>query len=140
MVSVFSVSYLFLQSPLHTPPTIPNCTSANFHLHISSPYMFTKPSLQSPLTLPSSITQPFFVSLFLHTVILATPNKCFLLSQPFSRFRLCQELNEQVHFVWTDTVVISPCFPEAWTGITALAITDSSLLRLTILVYCSSCF
>ena len=38
-------------------------------ISISQPYSFTKLSLQSPLTLPSSITQQFFISLFLRTTV-----------------------------------------------------------------------
>ena len=39
------------------------------------PYLFTKSSLQSPLTLPSSKPQQFFTSLFLRTIILTIYTK-----------------------------------------------------------------
>ena len=38
-------------------------------IYIFRPYLFTKPSLQFPLTLPFSIPQQFFTSLFSHTAI-----------------------------------------------------------------------
>ena len=46
--------------------------------------------------------------------------------------------SEYVSLVWTDAVVISPCFPKARTGITAFTITDSQSLRLIKLLYCNS--
>ena len=38
--------------------------------------------------------------------------------------------NERGSFVRTDTLLIFPCFLEAWIEINALTITDSSFLRL----------
>ena len=55
--------------------------------------------------------------------------KSIALPQPFNQFRVCQESNEQGSLVWTDTVLITPCFPEAWVGVTVLTVTDSLSLR-----------
>lgn len=41
----------------------------------SPPFFFTKPSLQSPPKLPSARYQPFFILLFLYTVMLTIPSK-----------------------------------------------------------------
>ena len=51
-----SLSYLCIQPPLQSPPIIRSFTSVNFRLDITS--------LQSPRTLPSSIPQQFFISIF----------------------------------------------------------------------------
>ena len=63
--------------------TIHSSTSANFYLHIP-PYLFTKPSSQSPLTLPFPLLQQFFTSLFSRTAIPAIPTqRAFSLPQPW---------------------------------------------------------
>ena len=85
------------------------------------PYLSTKSSLLSPLTLPSTIPQQFFTSLFLRTTIPTIYTKSISLIQPFIQFRLRQG---------TDIVLISPFFLIVWTVITGLMITDSLSLRL----------
>ena len=63
MVDIFHFhSPIFSQ--LQSPPKIRSSTSAIFYL-IFRPNLFVKSSLQSPLTLPSSISQQFSTSLFL---------------------------------------------------------------------------
>ena len=73
-----------------------------------SPYLFIKLSLESPLTLPSSIPQQFFTSLFLRTAIPKIYIKSISL---FTRFRLRRGANEKGSRVRTDTVLIS-LFPQ----------------------------
>ena len=85
------------------------------------PYLSTKSSLLSPLTLPSTIPQQFFTSLFLCTTIPTIYTKSISLIQPFIQFRLRQG---------TDIVLISRFFLIVWTVITGLTITDSLSLRL----------
>lgn len=73
-------SFIFATLLVHTtmltiPPTIPSFTSVNFHPPFSSHYLFTKPSLQTLATLPSSIRQPFLAFLFSHIVIITIPTK-----------------------------------------------------------------
>ena len=53
-----------------TLPLLQSILTSLFH-----PYLFTKSSLQFPLTLPSYITQQFFTSLFLRTIIPTTCTK-----------------------------------------------------------------
>ena len=64
----FSEPYSCKQPPLHSPPKIRSSTSVNFHLPIHL-CLFTNSSLQSPLTLPSSIPHQFLTFLVLHTNI-----------------------------------------------------------------------
>ena len=61
----FSEPYSCKQPPLHSPPKIRSSTSVNFHLPIHL-CLFTNSSLQSPLTLPSSIPHQFLTFLVLH--------------------------------------------------------------------------
>ena len=100
------------------------------------PHLFTKSSLQSSLTFPSSIPQQFCTTSFLRTTIPTIYTKNIFLPQPFSQFRLHQGTRELGNLVRTDTVLISPFFLKVWTAMTGLAKTDSSLLRLRKLVYC----
>ena len=76
--SIFNTKHA-LQSHFHYPTCAYN-HPFNLHQKIVSPlqliftslfhpYLFTKSSSQSPLTLPSSIPQQFFISVFLHTAI-----------------------------------------------------------------------
>ena len=71
----FFATLLAHTTMLTIPPTIPSFTSVNFHLPFSSHYLFTKPSLQTLATLPSSIRQPFLAFLFSHIVIITIPTK-----------------------------------------------------------------
>ena len=80
-------------------------TAVLLHLSFSSifhPYLFTKSSLQSPLTLPSYITQQFFnfSSFCVQPSQQSTP-KIFSLPQTFRQFRLCRKLG---NIVRTDIV------------------------------------
>ena len=95
-----------------------------------------QPHLNSP-TLPSSILQPFFISLFLRKAIPTIPIK-----NPFTY--LCHTTNsgfvkgsvsEVVLRGWSDTILISPHFPEAWAGITVLTITNFLSLRFNISLF-----
>ena len=75
--SIFTTRFV-LQPSLQYPPTIPFSTSAMFHLPISPPHVFPKPSLQSLPKLPFSIPhQPFFNSLLVHTTIPTVSIKIF---------------------------------------------------------------
>ena len=56
-----------------------------------SSYFFITSVLKSPLTLPSSVPQQFFIFLFLCTGIRIICKKVFSLPQSFSQFRLRQE-------------------------------------------------
>ena len=67
----FLPPYLFIKSHKQSLPTILSSISTNFH----PPFFFTKPSLQSPPKLPSARYQPFFVLLFLYTVMPTIPSK-----------------------------------------------------------------
>ena len=100
------------------------------------PYLFIKSSLQSPLTLPSSIPQQFFTSLFFRTAIPTIYIKSISLPQPFSQFRLCQGANKKDSRARTDSALISLFFLKVWTGMTGITIPDSLLLSLGKLVYC----
>ena len=92
------------------------------------PYLFTKSSLQSPLTLPSSISQQFYTSFFVCTTIPTIYTKMFSLPQPLCQFRLPQGTKVLGGLLRTATF-----FFKVWTG---LIITDSLSLRLWKLVYC----
>ena len=120
----FSQTYLYILST-KSPSKINSSISANFYIPIP-PYLFTKPSLRSQLTLAFSILQQFFTSLFLRTAIPAIPTpKTFSLTQPWESLddRLCFNLS---------------LLPWSWTGTKELTITDSLSLRLSKLMYCRS--
>ena len=61
--------------------------------------------------------------------------KQFPLPQPLNQFKLFQRTNEQVSHVWTDTDLISTCFPKAWTRKAALTINYFLLFILSKFVY-----
>ena len=73
----FSQHYLCIQLPLKFPPKILSSTSVNFQqtLEPITPLLLTKSFVQSLLTLPSTILQQFFASLFLRTTIPAIYTK-----------------------------------------------------------------
>ena len=77
-------------------------------ISLFSPYLFAKSSLQSLLTLPSSMPQQFFSSLFLRITIPTIYPKTFALPQPFSQFRLHEGTIELGSLARTETVLISP--------------------------------
>ena len=64
----FPQDHLCIQPMLQSPPKNRSSTSVNFY-YLFHPYLFTKTSLQSPPTSPSSIPQQFFTFLFLRTTI-----------------------------------------------------------------------
>ena len=64
----FSQPILWIQPTLQSLPRNSSSSSVNFHFPIL-PLVVQKSSLQSPLTLPSYITQKFFTSPFLRTTI-----------------------------------------------------------------------
>ena len=74
---------------------------------LSHLYLFTKSFLQSPLTLPFSIIQQFFTSLFLHTTIPTIYTKNISLPQPFRQFRLPRGTRELGSLARNNTVLIS---------------------------------
>ena len=100
-------------------------TIFNFLIH---PYLFAKSSLQSPLRLPSSITQQLFTSQQ------STP-KIFSIPRLFSQCKLRQVIRKLESLVRTNTVLISLFFLKVWTVITGLTITDSLSLRLRNMFY-----
>ena len=104
--------------------------------YLSHPCLFTKSSLQSPLTLLSSILQQFFTSLFCLQPSQQSTPKIFSLSQSFSQFRLREGTRELGSLMRNDTVLISPFFLKVWTVIAGFATTNSLLSRLRKLVYC----
>ena len=65
---IFRALFLQTTTPTFSPPKIRSSTSVNFHLPIHL-CLFTNSSLQSPLTLPSSIPHQFLTFLVLHTNI-----------------------------------------------------------------------
>ena len=120
----------------HLHNLLQDLSSANFHLPFSPTYLFIKSFLQFPPTLPSSNTQRFLSSLFLDTGIPTISCKIFSLPHPFSQFELHRETTEQRSLVRTDSDLISSWLSEVWTGITALTISNSLLLKFRKLVYC----
>ena len=114
-----------------------------FHLHQESvplvqstftslfhPYLFTKLSSQSPVTLPSSIPQKFFISLFLPTTISTTTPEIFSLPQSFSQFRLHERTRKLGSLWWIDTLLIFPFFLRVWTGLTTTDSLSPGLIKL----------
>lgn len=76
------------------------------------------------------------LQIFIYSHPYHSHQELFSISQSFSWFGLRQESNERGSFMRSDTALISSCFSNVWTWIAALAITDSSLLRLRKMVYC----
>ena len=94
-------------------------------------YLFIKSFLQSSLTLPSSIPQHFFNSLFLRKAILTIHIKSvFSILHLFSQFRLRRVTIEQGSLVRSNIVLISLFFLKVSAGITGLPMTHSLSLRL----------
>ena len=102
----FSQHYLCMQPTMQSRPEIRSPTSPIF-TSLFCPYLSIKTSLQSPLTLPSSIPLQFFTSLFLCAAIPKIYLKNISLSQQFSQFRLRQGANEKGSRVRTDAVLVS---------------------------------
>ena len=106
------------------------------------PLLVHKVILTNPLTLPCSIPQQFFTSLFSLTTIPIIYTKIFSLPQPFSQFRLRQGIRElgslkQSLELSTGTVLISLFYLKVRTVITGLKTTDYLSPSLGKLVYCS---
>ena len=108
-------------------------------------YLFTKSSLQSPLT----YSLPLYLSNFLSPYFCVQPSqqfksnlgkqKSFNASVIQSIQDVREEPRELGSRVWTDTVLISPFFLKVstgMTGLTGLTIIDALSLRLRKLVYC----
>ena len=99
--------YSFISTPLLVHTTNATISTKNPFLYIFTflfhPYLFTKSSLQSPLTLPSSKPQQFFTSLFLRTIILTIytknifPTSTIELIQAASRDQGARESCEDWH-------------------------------------------
>ena len=117
-----------------TVPLLQSIFTSLFH-----PYLFTKSSLQSPLTLPSYIIQQFFTSVSSRATIPTIytknifPTSNILPIQAASRYQDVREYCEDWH------CLISPFFLKVWTVIAGLTHnTDSLSIRLKKLIY-SSC-
>ena len=106
-------------------PLLQSTFTSLFH-----PYLFTKLSLQSPVTLPSSISQKFFISLFLPTTISTTTPEIFSLPQSFSQFRLHERTRKLGSLWWIDTLLIFPFFLKVWTGLTTTDSLSPGLIKL----------
>ena len=97
----FLQPYLWIQPMLQSPPKIHSSTPVNFHLPIA-PLFVPKIILTIPLTLPFSISQQFFTSLFLRTTIPAiyTKNHCVKSVQIrryfWSEYRKIRTINNSV--------------------------------------------
>ena len=125
----FSQHYLCKQTTLQYSPKNRSSTSVNFYL-LFHPYLFRKPSVQSPPTSPSSMPQPFFTALFCVQPSKNSALNIFSLSHPFFQLRLPQGPMELGSLVRTNTVFISPFFLKVYAAITGLTIIDSLLIRL----------
>ena len=102
MKSSFSPPFLFLQAPLHSPPTIPSSTSAIFP-SIPFPTCLQNHPYNPTNTPLTSTPQPSFAS-FYKRPFLQTQWKIFF---PTFATQSIQTVKK------ADTVLISPCFPEA---------------------------
>ena len=123
MVDIFHFhSPIFSQ--LQSPPKIRSSTSGIFYL-IFRPNLFVKSSLQSPLTLPSSISQQFSPLYFCVQLTLQATSKVFSLPLSFIQFRLRQGTNKKGSFVRTDNSLISLFFLKVQESIAGLTVTDS---------------
>ena len=101
------------------------------------PYLFTKSPLQSPLTVPSNLSNFSPSRFFTYNHSNNLHQKHFPhLSKAFIQFKLCQRTRELGSLVKNDLILISPFFLKVWTMITGLTITDFLSLRLRKLVYC----
>ena len=127
MVRVPSISQLYLRKQPMFQSSVKTVLQLIF-ISLFHPYLFTKSSLQSPLILPSSISQQFYTSFFVCTTIPTNYTKMFSLPQPLCQFRLPQATKVLGGLLRTATF-----FLKVWTGLT---ITDSLSLRLWKLVYC----
>ena len=85
----------------------------SLHVHKKIPSVPTK----TPFLYISTI---FRLPIFTQSHPYNPHQKSFLMPRPNSQFRLCQEPNEQMSIVWTDTILISLCFPQGWAGITVM--------------------
>ena len=100
-----------------TVPLLQSIFTSLFH-----PYLFTKSSLQSPLTLPSYIIQQFFTSVSLRATIPTIytknifPTSNILPIQAASRYQDVREYCEDWH------CLISPFFLKVWTVIAGLTL------------------
>ena len=127
MLLHFALLYSLIQPPLQSLPLFkPIFTSLLPHKTIR-----TVPTNNSLL-----YTSAIFASLYLHTAIPTFPTKNPTLTAVIQPIQAVSWPNEQVSLVLADTVLISPCFPEAWTGIAVLTITDFLLFRIKKSVYC----
>ena len=125
MVGATSFSQPFLgcaYNHLYNPhqksvPLLQSIFTSLFH-----PSLFTKSSLQSPLSLPFSISQQFFTFFFYVQPSQQSIPKLLSLSQPLSQFGLHQGTRELGSLVTTGTVLIFPFFLRLWTVITGFTI------------------
>ena len=62
--SCFITTLVVLSTIPTSPSNNPFFYFNHFHLHISPPYLFTKPRLQTPPTILSSIPQPYWPPYF----------------------------------------------------------------------------
>ena len=111
MVSASLIFTTLQQQPLQFPRTIPSSTSASFYLPISLPFLFAKPSLQTPWILPISISQPFFTSQYWHIQSSLQSLSKILLLLLFSQFRLYHGSSLMISggieinwFAWVDLI------------------------------------
>ena len=99
------------------------------------PYLFTKSSLQSPLTFPSSIPQQFFTSFFLRTTTPTSYTKNIFPTSTILPIQTKEPVTRKLgSLLRNDTALFSPFF-KAWTVKTGLTITDSLSLTLNIGVF-----
>ena len=131
--SFISQHYIYHPYNLHQK-FVPLFQSIFLSLH--HPFLFTKLSLQSKLTLPFTIPQQFFhlPSFYRQPSQKSTP-KTSSLPQTFIQFRLRQRTRELGSLVRTDTVLISSLFLKVWKMIAGLTYADSLSLRLRKLMY-----
>ena len=118
-----------------TNPTVHKTVSPLQLISMSlfQPYLFKKLSLQSLLTLFTSILSNFLPPYFCVQPSLQSTSKLFSLPQPFSQSRLRQGTNEQGSH-WHYLILFF--FLKIWTGLTGLTIIDSLKLRLRKLAFC----
>ena len=112
-------------------PLIQSVFTSLFH-----PYLFTKSSCQTPLTLSSSVSQQLLPFYFRVEPSQQSTPKIFSLSQPLSQFRLRQWTRELRSFMRTDTNLISPFFLKVKTVTTGLTTTDFLSPRFRKMLYC----
>ena len=122
--SLQNVRYSFIFTTVVVHKTTPTNSSKNLFLYFSQ---FSPPFLYTSAT--------FYLTIFAYKSQQSTI-KIFSLPQPFSQFRLGQEVRELGSFVRPDTVLISPFFLKIWTVISGLTTTYCLSPRLRKLVYC----